>query len=311
MSANSANSAKGDLGNTGTKSPPKKQIAAAKHWLFVLNNYDENDISAISAKLRDVAQVAIFGAEVGEQGTPHLQGYVKFKIKCRPRSHGLTERIHWGDEKGRPCKGSQADNVAYCSKEGKVLFSLGLPKPLKLLAESDMYEYQRYMCQWALQEPDDRKILWLYGEKCIGKTQALKVLCNPEGKYQASILPVSKKHALAQIQRCELCETFVFNLTADESQFQTNGMFSIIESLKDGLFSTAFGTDNNSMCVRNSSNVIVVANQPPDGTKTEIDRERFEIWKVSSSEMIKQPTTIMDDWKWDKCFLPEGESDEN
>lgn len=311
MSANSAESAKGDLGNTGTKSPPKKQINPAKNWLFVLNNYDDNDISAISAKLRDVAQVALFGAEVGEQGTPHLQGYVKFKVKCRPRSHGLTERIHWGDEKGRSCKGSQEDNVAYCSKEGNVLFSMGLPKPLKLLAEANMYEYQRYMCQWALREPDDRKILWLYGEKNIGKTQALKVLCNPEGIYKASILPVSKKHALAQVQRCELCETFVFNLTADESQYQTNAMFSIIESLKDGLFSTAFGTDNNSMCVRNSSNVIVVANQPPDGSKTEIDRDRFEIWEVSSCKMKKQPTTIMDNFHLDKCFLPEGESDDD
>lgn len=173
-----------------------------------------------------------------------------------------------------------------------------------------MYVYQRYMCQWALQEPDDRRILWLYGDKCIGKTQALKVLCNPKGIYQASILPTSKKHALAQIQRCDLCETFVFNLTADESQYQTNSLFSIIESLKDGLFSTSFGTDNNAMEVRNSSNVIVVANQPPDGKKTEIDRNRFEIWEVSSSEMKSQPTSIMDDYWIDKCFLPEGFGDD-
>ena len=306
MSSNSSNSSTGDLGNTKTKSPPTKQISPAKRWCFTLNNYDDDDISSISSKFRDYCDVALFGAEVGEEGTPHLQGYCEFTIKCRPKSHGLSERIHW-----EKCKGNRDANIKYCSKDGDVLFSMGLPKPLKLLDESRMYKYQSYMCQWALQEPDDRKILWLYGGKNIGKTQALKVLCNPEGIYQARILPVSKKHALAQIQRSELTETFVFNLTADESQYQTNGMFSIIESLKDGLFSTSFGTDNNSMCVRNSANVIVVANQPPDGSKTEIDRERFEIWEVSSSAMIKQPTSIMDDFKYDKCILTEEELHQN
>lgn len=303
MSANSANSAKGVLGNSTTKTPTTKQVHPAKRWCWTLCNYDDDDISAISAKFREVCTIALFGAEVcPSTETKHLQGYCEFIVKCRPKSHGLTERIHF-----EKCKGNRASNITYCSKEGKVLFSHGLPKPLKLLAESNMYEYQRYMCEWALQEPDDRKILWLYGGKNIGKTQALKVLCNPEGKYRASILPVSKKHALAQIQRCELTETFVFNLTADESQYQTNSMFSIIESLKDGLFSTAFGTDNNSMCVRNSSNVIVVANQPPDGSKTEIDRDRFEIWEVSSCKMEKKPTSIMDDFKYDKCILTEDE----
>lgn len=303
--ANSASSAKGG-GNI--KPPPNskvKQINPAKRWCWVLNNWDDTDVSAISASLLTLCQCALFGAEVGDSGTPHLQGYCEFLIKCRPISHGLTERISW-----HKCKGNRESNIRYCSKENNVLFSMGLPKPLKLLAESHMYEYQRYMCQWALQEPDDRKILWIYGGKNIGKTQALKVLCNPEGIYKASILPTSKKHALAQVQRCDICETFVFNLTADESQYQTNSLFSIIESLKDGIFSTAFGTDNNSMCVRNSSNIIVVANKPPDGSKTEIDRERFEIWEVGTMDMVKKSNFVMDDWV-EKCFLPADSSSED
>ena len=307
MSSNSSNSSKGDLGNTKTKSPTTKQISPAKKWCFTLNNYDENDISSISSKFRDVCSVALFAAEVGEQGTPHLQGFCEFKIKCRPMSHGLTERIHWGDDKGKSCKGTTKQNIDYCSKDGDILFSIGLPKPLVLLNTCDMYPYQKMLLSYAEADINDRDILWVYGEKNIGKTQALKVLCNPDGPYKASILPTSKKHALAQIQRCELCETFVFNLTADESQFQTNSMFSIIESLKDGLFSTAFGTDNNSMCVRNSSRVIVVANKPPDGRKTEIDRNRFKIYHVSRETCNLQPTAIMDDWWLDEAILTEEE----
>lgn len=298
--SNSSNSSRGDLGNTKTKSPMTKQISPAKKWCFTLNNYTEEEISSISSKFRDICDIALFAAEVGEEGTPHLQGFCEFKIKCRPMSHGLTERIHW-----ESCKGTKKQNIDYCSKDGNILFSIGLPKPLVLLNSNDMYPYQRMLLEYADADIDDRNILWVYGDKGIGKTQALKVLCNPDGPYKASILPTSKKHALAQIQRCELCETFVFNLTADESQYQTNSLFSIIESLKDGLFSTAFGTDNNSMCVRNSSRVIVVANKPPDGRKTEIDRERFKIYKVSRDSMEIMPTTIIDDWWIEECIIAE------
>jgi hypothetical protein len=305
MSSNSSNSSKGE-GNT--KPPPtskKKQISPAKRWCFTLNNYDDNDISSISSKFRDVAQSALIGAEVGEEGTPHLQGFIEFEIKCRPTSHGLSSRIHW-----EKCKGTKEQNLKYCSKEGNVIFEFGLPKPLVLLNECDMYPYQKMLLAYAEKDIEDRGILWIYGDKNIGKTQVLKVLCNPNGVYKASILPTSRKHALAQVQRAELCETFVFNLTADESLYQTNSMFSIIESLKDGLFSTAFGTDNNSMCVRNSSRVIVVANNPPDGRKTEIDRNRFKIFEVSRETSIEQETSIMDDWWLDKCIFTEGELNE-
>ena len=53
-----------------------------------------------------------------------------------------------------------------------------------------------------------------------------------------------------------------------------------MESVKDGLFSTNFGTDNNSMCVRNTSHIIVMANTPPDFNKSEIDRKRFKVFNV-------------------------------
>lgn len=94
-SANSANSAKGG-GNT--KTPPlskAKQINPTKRWCWTLNNYSEDDISAISAKLLVVCKVALFGAEVGDEGTPHLQGYCEFITKCRPKSHSIAgDRIH-------------------------------------------------------------------------------------------------------------------------------------------------------------------------------------------------------------------------
>ena len=274
-SSNSSNSSKGDLGNTSNKSPTNKQISPAKRWCFTLNNYEEEDLSSIRSKVRELCSICIIGAEVGEEGTPHFQGYVEFLFKCRPKSHGFTERIHW-----EKCKGNREKNVSYCSKDHDIVFSMGLPKPLNLLDSSEFFSYQAMICDILLQEPEKRMIYWFYGEKGIGKTEILKVVCNPEGVYKACILPVTKRHALSQVQKAELCHSFVFNLTADQSAYQTNEMFSIMESVKDGLFSTNFGTDNNSMCVRNTSHIIVMANQLPDFHKSEIDRNRFNVYNI-------------------------------
>ena len=276
MSASSSNSSNRDLGNSTTKSRANKQISPAKRWCFTLNNYEENDLSSIRSKIRGLCSICIIGAEVGESGTPHFQGYCEFLTKCRPISHGFTERIHW-----EKCKGNREANILYCSKENNVVFSQGLPKPLDLVNEDDFFPYQFMIRDILLREPEKRKIYWFYGEKEIGKTEMLKVFCNPNGVYKAATLPPGpKKHALAQVQKLPLCHSFVFNLSADESRYQTNEFFAIMESVKDGLFSTSFGVECNGMVVRNTSHIIVCANDPPDFSKSCIDRKRFHVYNI-------------------------------
>jgi len=125
MSSNSSNSSKGE-GNTKT-SPliSNKQISPSKRWCFTLNNWTDQDRSSIVPVLSKVCSICLIGSEVGEEGTPHFQGYCEFLVKCRPVSHGLTERIHW-----EKCKGNRASNVTYCEKDGDIVFSMGLPPPL-------------------------------------------------------------------------------------------------------------------------------------------------------------------------------------
>lgn len=55
-----------------------------------------------------------FGKEVGENGTPHLQGYVTFKATWRLSALKLLlPRAHW-----EQAKGNRAHNREYCSKDG-------------------------------------------------------------------------------------------------------------------------------------------------------------------------------------------------
>lgn len=57
----------------------------ARSWVFTFNNYQEDDCS----RLRDGNEgirYLIAGKEIGEQGTPHLQGFIQFKDRIGFRS---------------------------------------------------------------------------------------------------------------------------------------------------------------------------------------------------------------------------------
>lgn len=109
MSSDSSVSS-GTGGNT--KTPVPRQISPAIRWCFTLNNYSKEEYSSIVSIFDSKAKLYIIGDEVGDSGTPHLQGYVEFKTKIRPLNLFDFKRIHW--EKS---KGSKDENIAYCSKQ--------------------------------------------------------------------------------------------------------------------------------------------------------------------------------------------------
>jgi hypothetical protein len=65
-------------------------MSRAKHWCFTLNNYTDDSIEFIASNA-DCFEYLIYGKEVGESGTPHLQGFVSFKSRVR-RNH-CVEKI--------------------------------------------------------------------------------------------------------------------------------------------------------------------------------------------------------------------------
>ncbi|CAC44748.2 replicase [Canary circovirus] len=99
------------------------RAAAAKRWCFTLNNYTAEEEAKVRALLPGEFHFAICGKERGEQGTPHLQGFLHFKKKQRLSAlKKLLARAHW--EKAR---GSDHDNEEYCSKENDVILTIGEP----------------------------------------------------------------------------------------------------------------------------------------------------------------------------------------
>lgn len=87
----------------------------AKHWCFTLNNYTDDDIAGLEAlgSERPELSYLIFAKEVGESGTPHLQGYISFtKRKTLASVKGtISERAHLEVSRGTPKQASE-----YCKK---------------------------------------------------------------------------------------------------------------------------------------------------------------------------------------------------
>ncbi len=150
MSSNSSISSADDcdLGNTITKSP--KQISPAIRWCFTFNNYTKEELSSIVLQIKKDCKKAIVSREVGASGTPHLQGYLEFIKKTRPKG-SFNNRIHW-----EKAKGNASQNYTYCSKDGDIVCLIGFPKPIKLITPD--YSWEKDILSIVETEPDDRKI---------------------------------------------------------------------------------------------------------------------------------------------------------
>jgi len=93
---------------------PRKQPII--HFCFTLNNYvEEEDVPRLSAFFQEKAKYWIIGREIGNGGTPHLQGYASLRRRSSFDAvrHELGTRCHI--ERAR---GTSRENREYCSKDG-------------------------------------------------------------------------------------------------------------------------------------------------------------------------------------------------
>lgn len=99
----------------------------AKRWVFTINNYTAEEEAHLQVLASDErCQYLVYGRELGESGTPHLQGFVIFVSALRfgPVKCLIGDRSHIAVSTARVP--TQAAN--YCKKDGNFTESGELPE---------------------------------------------------------------------------------------------------------------------------------------------------------------------------------------
>ncbi|UOK21032.1 replication associated protein [Chifec virus UA13_150] len=238
-----------------------------RNWCFTWNNYTLDDIDTLTRKFCNVDYV--FQEETGEKGTPHLQGFVKFK-NARYLSSLLKEFKGCYFE---PCRNETAAEQ-YCQKNntrtGKVYSNITKVTELKIPTYNQLFDWQKKVVELIQTEPDDRSIYWYWDrEGCSGKTTLIKYICTHF--KNATFTCASKSADIITIANIKY-NIYLLGFARSQEHFAP---YNAIEQLKDGLISDSKLKKISRNVMMNSPHVIVFANWPPD--KNAISNDKWVI----------------------------------
>lgn len=259
-------------GNTNT--PPVPKINPAKRWCFTLNNYNEDEVCSIRSTILALCSKAIVAREIGEEGTPHLQGYIEFKTKARPIGKFGLPKIHW-----EKAKGSLEKNIEYITKQDKEPFMHGIIKPYKVKIDN-LYDWEKRIIEINNEEPDDRTIHWIWEtEGCAGKTTFCKYLfTNYEKVVVLSGKATDMKNCINEynVKNGYLPRTVIIDIPrSTNTDFLS---YQGIEEIKNMFFYS--GKYEGGMVCGKPPHLFVFANEPPNMSK--VSQDRWDVQFIGS-----------------------------
>lgn len=178
-----------------------------RRWCFTINNYEEENLKILKEKDMPEMRYLVCGEEVGESGTPHLQGYIELTrplVMKQVKALIGCERAHL-----EHARGTGKQNDEYCKKDGK-FFERGTPaapgtrSDLKavsdkmsegasirsmisdgIIATKAALGYAEAVAKYVEKERDWMpEVRWFWGPAGAGKTRAAREwLNNRENRY--------------------------------------------------------------------------------------------------------------------------------
>ncbi|AXQ66011.1 MAG: putative replication-associated protein [Circoviridae sp.] len=260
----------------GNKQPqPKVSKFQCKNWVMTWNNYPKEHFELLSKELVPLCVKYSFYEEVGEQGTPHIQGAFMLKKKMRQDTiYKLIGHKFWMDKmKGR------WDDQRYTAKGGGACLTNVVFKKeriIKIIDYVNLYPYQKYLADYFEGEPDDREMLWVFGTVNFGKTSLCKYLSHHFG---AITVGGEDRHVLAQVMDASQEADIIVPLAYGDSMVS----FSALEKIKDGYFSSHFGTKANGMVFRPHCHVLVMSNFPPDMSHRNFHPTKWKVFEIDGN----------------------------
>lgn len=271
-------------GNTNS-SLAIKRANPAKQWCFVWNNYPANYLDKLNNSMEKCggASKYIFGKEVGDSGTPHIQGYICFNRKIRAISQMEIKEIHW-----EKCKGNEVDNFKYCSKDKNYiqhgfdnsfllknkLLEIKIIKELKPWQDKIVLKYNEHCL-----EPNERSIFWIVDPLgSNGKTCLCKYLIT---KHDFGFLNNAKSADIAFYISNNMKNGYAFNFSRS---LEDKVNYQAIESVKDGLlFSSKY---ESSLIIMNSPFIVCFSNFYPNISA--LSKDRWEILELGKDDEFKK-----------------------
>ena len=262
MSSDSSNSSTEfcDLGNT--KPSRAKQISPAVRWCFTFNNYTDIELSSMISQIRKDCKKAIVSKEIGKSGTPHLQGYLEFHRKIRPKGSYIN-RIHW-----EKAMGNASQNFDYCTKDGDIVVNFGFPKPVKLISPD--FQWEQEILDIIKDEPCDRKIYWYWGEGNVGKTSFCKYLIVKHKAIMVGGKGADMRNAIVDYVKTNGYTPELILINIPKSHGTEYLSYEGMENVKDMCFYS--GKYEGGMVCGNPPHLFIFANEPPDCNKLSNDR---------------------------------------
>lgn len=263
----------GEKKGGNTRPPSKSRVNPSKNWVFTWNNYDDGTLELLKSLIEKDAEKYVIGREVGESGTPHIQGWIKFKVRKRPIEWCKIKNIHWERQKG-----SDEEAAWYCMKDGDFI-SKGIEEPQELdpvedpMEHIEYHDWQQEIMEIIAEKPDKRSIYWYWEPNgCTGKTTLAKHICLNNKKAIYCTGKANDVKCLIAMRRKEKIDTNVclFGYPRSKEDYIS---YEALEEVKDGIFFS--GKYEPSMVVMNNPHVIVFANFKPDVNKLSSDR-----WKI-------------------------------
>lgn len=270
---------------------PQTREPLGSKWYLTINNWKPEDwdqLDQIFKDRTDVIDHAAMGKEVGENGTPHLQIYIAFTKRTRPRESKIFEGIgnnpHWGDKFGKPCKAKMPPVVGinYCSKDGDfVLYRCRKPRELNLI------EPRGWQCQVVdivKSEPDDRTVHWLYEpDGGSGKTSLCKYLAVEHDALILGGKAADIRHAIMEHKHKHGNTPELIVSTITRSQ-EKRVSYEGLENIKDMCFYS--GKYEGGMVLGPCPHLIVFANFRPETSALSADR--WCIMRITQEKLIRE-----------------------
>lgn len=211
----------------------------------------------------------IYGKEIcPTTGTPHIQGYVEFKKKCRPIETLGSREIHW-----LSCEANRAANVSYCSKDGDYRSSGKGYRPaevVRTIREEQFYPWQTDLVGILRGQPDERTIYWFYeGQGGVGKSSFCKWACVHMDALVLSGKASDMKNAIVNWHEKKgyYPEIIILDVPRTSREYLS---YTGIEEVKNGCFCS--GKYESCMVVMNCPHVVVFANHEPNYEAMSMDR---------------------------------------